>query len=113
MRVGQFVEFCQPGGHWLPFLVTHVYDANTVSGVAFSGQPNQVGWHRPVADFAHVTRGESNRQWRDVDPPTVGGGSMDADAVKALVAAAVAEAMAPDAKPEAPPKKDGGRKGRK
>ena len=65
-KVHQWAEICQPGGHWLPFLITHVYDADTVSGVAFSGQPSQVGWHRPSADFAHVKRGESNRQWREV-----------------------------------------------
>ena len=129
MRVGQWVELCQPGGRWLPFLVTHVYDANTVSGVAFSGQPAQVGWHRPVADFAHVTRGESNRQFREVAPVGATGGmnadavkalvaglipaSMSEEAVKAIVAAAVAEAEATDATPDAPPKQAGWRKGRK
>lgn len=63
--VGQWAEICQPGGRWLPFLITHVYDENTVSGVGFSGQPEQVGWGRPTGDFAHVTRGENNRQWRE------------------------------------------------
>ena len=66
-KSGQWAELCQPGGHWLPFLITHVHDADTVSGVAFSGQPSRAGWHRPVADFAHVTRGESNRQWREIE----------------------------------------------
>ena len=65
-KSGQWAELCQPGGHWLPFLITHVHDADTVSGVAFSGQPSRAGWHRPTADFAHVTRGEANRQWREV-----------------------------------------------
>ena len=60
-----WAEICQ-GGRWLPFLVTAVHDADTVSGVAFSGQPAQVGWHRPSQDFAGVTRGERNREWREV-----------------------------------------------
>lgn len=68
-KAGQWAELCQPsnaGPVWLPFLITAVHDAETVSGVAFCGQPASVGWHRPSADFAHVVRGESNRQWREV-----------------------------------------------
>ena len=68
MTVGQWVEICQPGGHWLPFLITAAHDSDTVSGVAFSGQPAQVGWHRPSQDFAGVKRGELNHQWREVPP---------------------------------------------
>ena len=115
-KVGQWVEICQPGGHWLPFLVTHVYgDADTVSGVAFSGHPATVGWHRPTEGFSHVTRGESNRQWRDVDAPVAASGYMpDPDElnsqIRAAAAAAVAEAMAarlgdpPPIRPEPQPK---------
>ena len=115
---GQWAEICQ-GGRWLPFLVTAVHDADTVSGVAFSGQPAQVGWHRPSQDFAGVTRGERNREWREVD--VVDGGASPVnitEEVKAAVAeflptpdqintmireaatAAVAEAMATKAPPE-------------
>ena len=72
MTVGQWAEICQPGDRWMPFLITAVHDADTVSGVAFCGQPSTVGWHRPVADFAHVTRGDQNRQWRDTGPVATG-----------------------------------------
>ena len=61
---GDWVEINQLG-RWLPFLVTAVHDADTVSGVAFSGQPAQVNWRRPSADFAHVAQGDGNRQWRE------------------------------------------------
>lgn len=73
---GQWAEILQRGNRgpaWLPFLVTFVHDADTVSGVAFSGQPAQVGWHRPTEAFAGVKRGERNREWREVPdgPETV------------------------------------------
>ena len=66
MKVGQWAEICQ-FGHWLPFLVTAVHDEDAVSGVAFSGQPAQVGWRRPSEAFAGVKRGDGNRQWREAE----------------------------------------------
>ena len=124
---GQWAEISQPskaGAVWLPFLVTVVYDEDTVSGVAFCGHPFSVGWNRPVADFAHVRRGEANRQWREVTPVVEGeAGSVDvADAVKAalrefmpnpdefsamvreMAAEAVGEALAARAEDEGEPK---------
>ena len=63
-EVGAFVELNQGPGGWLPAIVTHVHDADTLSVVAFSGMPAQAGWHRPSGDFSHVMRGENFRQWR-------------------------------------------------
>ena len=102
---GQWAEICQPGGRWLPFLVTFVHDADTVSGVAFSGQPAQVGWHRPTQDFAGVKRGDRNREWREGGGVAVIPGDALADMIRAVVEEVVTEAMAPpaDAEPDAPP----------
>lgn len=61
--MGQWAELRQRD-HWLPFLITHVHDADTVSGVGFSGRPHDAGWNRPYADFSRVQRGDGNRQWR-------------------------------------------------
>lgn len=63
IRVGSRVEFRQRN-EWLLMLVTHVHDAETVSGVAFSGIPARLGWHRGAMEFANVKRGEDNRNWR-------------------------------------------------
>ena len=63
---GQWAEIRQGAGEgeWLPFLITHVIDAETVSGVAFTGHPFRVGWSHPVGDFNSVKRGDINRCWR-------------------------------------------------
>ena len=104
---GQWAEILQTGNRgpaWLPFLVTAVHDADTVSGVAFSGQPAQVGWHRPTEAFAGVKRGERNREWREVVSTAGSAGTpeqleaMMRDAATAAVAevrAAVTDAMPP------------------
>ena len=65
--VGAMVEFRQHrkgGEDWLPFLVTHVHNATMVSGVAFSGEPGAIGWHRGSMEFSQVVQGTENRQWR-------------------------------------------------
>lgn len=63
LRIGSRVEFRQ-GSEWLLMVVTHVHDDDTVSGVAFSGLPARVGWHRGAMEFANVKRGDQNRNWR-------------------------------------------------
>ena len=71
---GQFVELrgsrsTRAGLTWLPMLVTHVHDDDTVSGVAFSGIPNATGWHRPVGRLRarHARRRVAGTaKWREV-----------------------------------------------
>ena len=100
---GQWAEILQPGNRgpmWLPLLITAVHDADTVSGVAFSGQPAQVGWHRPTEAFAGVKRGERNREWREVFSTGASGGeSLSEETVKAMIEAAVDLKMAALAEP--------------
>ena len=62
-KIGQTVQI-NINGHWLPFMLTHVMDADIVSGVAFSGRPREHGWNRCCGDFANVIRGEGHRNWR-------------------------------------------------
>ena len=118
---GQWAEIQQPGGRWLPFLVTFVHDADTVSGVAFSGQPAQVGWHRPAQDFAGVKRGERNREWRETGLVVHGetgelvslmGEELDAK-IHDMATEALAKATT-DSEPDAPPaEQPAARRGRK
>ena len=68
VEVGQFVEICQIAHGqkvWLPFMVTHVHDESTVSGVAFTGIPAPVGWgNRGAQPFQGVQHGHDNREWQ-------------------------------------------------
>ena len=78
MHVGMMLEIAQmgffrePAKVWLPMIVTHLYDGNVVSGVAFSGEPGALGWmNRGAQTFDHVEKGNEGRMWRfpgvDVD----------------------------------------------
>ena len=80
MHVGMMLEIAQmaslrePVKVWLPMIVTHLYDGNVVSGVAFSGEPGALGWmNRGAQTFDHVEKGNEGRMWRfpgvDVDEP--------------------------------------------
>ena len=71
MKVGMMLElaemasFRQPEKVWLPFMVTHLYDGNVVSGVAFSGEPGPLGWmNRAVQTYDNVPKGNDRRMWR-------------------------------------------------
>ena len=71
MHVGMMLEIAQmaslrePVKVWLPFIVTHLYDGNVVSGVAFSGEPGALGWmNRGAQTFDHVEKGNAGRMWR-------------------------------------------------
>lgn len=66
--IGQVVEFAQSVNGdrvYFPFIVSHVHDDGTVSGVAFTGMPGAVGWgNRGAQPFDHVSQGKNNREWR-------------------------------------------------
>ena len=71
MKVGMMLElaemasFRQPEKVWLPFMVTHLYDGNVVSGVAFSGEPGPLGWmNKGVQTYDNVPKGNDRRMWR-------------------------------------------------
>ena len=68
VKAGQSVLFRLGFGgsdELLPFLVTHVYDDDVVSSVAFSGEPGPLGWNnRGAMHNAQVQHGNENRQWR-------------------------------------------------
>lgn len=51
---------------WLPFLITHVLDADeeTVSGVVFTAYPMRIGHSRPAQVYADLPRGTETRNWR-------------------------------------------------
>ena len=66
-KVGDFVEIGQGRNgtiEYVPFLVTHVYDNDVVSGVAFSGEPGPLGWNnRGAQPFNSIGKGDGNAQW--------------------------------------------------
>ena len=70
LAAGVFVEIAQSRNGeqvWLPFLVTDVRDADTVSGVGFTGWPGAVGWsNRGTEAFSNVEKGVGHRNWRHV-----------------------------------------------
>ena len=70
VKRGVWVEFSHmrygKRGHdmeWMPMLVTHVSEG-WLSGVAFSGEPAAIGWHRGAMEFDHVSKGTEARCWR-------------------------------------------------
>jgi hypothetical protein len=65
LEIAQMASYRYPEKVWLPFLVTHLYDGNVVSGVAFSGEPGALGWmNRGAQTFDHVEKGNATRNWR-------------------------------------------------
>ena len=71
VEIGQTVQLRHTFGgrdERLPFVVTHVYDDDTVSGVAFSGEPGALGWgNRPTQGFPMVKQGDAHREWRSAN----------------------------------------------
>ena len=67
LMVGAWVELSQMRNgepEWVPFLVTHVFSDELISGVAFSGEPAAISWQRGSMEFNQVKQGDDNRQWR-------------------------------------------------
>ena len=65
LELAEMASFRQPEKVWLPFMVTHLYDGNVVSGVAFSGEPGPLGWmNKGVQTYDNVSKGNDRRMWR-------------------------------------------------
>ena len=75
--VGSVVMFKQRD-EWLPMIVTHVHDTDMISGVALSGLPARAGWSRGGQEFAIVSMGTDNRNWRYIEAAKEEGPTPDA-----------------------------------
>ena len=69
VSIGSIVQLKQNTGAgvdvWLPFIVTHVYQNDIISGIGCSGEPGAIGWSgRGTEAYNSVTKGDANRQWR-------------------------------------------------
>ena len=61
-KIGEMVEINVDT--WIPFLVTHVLDAEIVSGVAFNGKFRRMKWSRCAMAYENARLGEGHGDWR-------------------------------------------------
>ena len=117
VQAGDMAELCQMRSlkrsaepEWLPFMVTHVHADGVVSGVAFSGEPGAIGWHRGAMEFTQASRGGGVGCWRErpaLEMQELSGGAapLTEAEVDAMIEAKIAAAKPkprPRAKPKAP-----------